>query len=170
MTGELKNECIFDGTLYRYVLRRRVPVELPGYSGRLVFIMLNPSTADEQKLDPTLTRCWKWTQLWRHREMVILNLFAFRTPHPDVMYKSEGPIIGEDNDEHIRREIQQAKVVLAWGAVSRRFIGRVQAVLDLIEGRPLWILGRNADGSPIHPLARGKQRVPDNVVLKPWTP
>lgn len=29
-------------------------------------------------------------------------------------------------------------------------------------------LGTNGDGSPIHPLARGKHRVPDDAVLQPW--
>ena len=45
---------------YRYTLRR----VLRDGNWRVVWLMLNPSTADAFKLDPTVTRCVEWTRRW----------------------------------------------------------------------------------------------------------
>lgn len=41
--------------------------------------------------------------------------------------------------------------------------------LGMLGVRPTWhCLGKTADGSPIHPLARGRNRVPDDAKLSIW--
>lgn len=69
--------------------------------------------------------------------------------------------------------------VAAWGtgadeADIQQFIEGVRLEVDDAEfgsiGIPIeWkCLGKTADGSPIHPLARGRHRVPDDAILIPW--
>ena len=69
--------------------------------------------------------------------------------------------------------------VAAWGlgpteADLQNFLfGIRMTVEDDEHGRvpiqPQWhCLGTNSDGSPIHPLARGRNRVPDDMKLQPW--
>jgi hypothetical protein len=163
-----ENECIFDRPDFRYVLRRKPDWMNPTPSpSPLVFIMLNPSTADEQKLDPTLTRCWRWTIAWGFDEMVIVNLFAYRTPHPAVLFAAGAPI-GSANDLHIDRECERAgKIIVAWGTHAHG-TQRAADVLARLSGRPLFCLGRTKAGAPIHPMARGKSRVPDIVQPVPF--
>lgn len=165
----MKNECVFDGPNYRYVLRRTWPV-FTQEKGRCVWIMLNPSTADETKLDPTLTRCFRWTVNWGFREMVILNLFAFRSPHPKVMQAASDPI-GPRNDEHILRECMTAKrIVAAWG-LGGAFMARdarMEHMLLQMKDVEIVCLRKTSTGYPIHPLARGTHRVPDNIQPIPF--
>lgn len=57
-----QNAVISDCTLYRYWLERDLGT-LSG-SGVCVFIMLNPSTADGDVLDPTCVRCGNFAKSW----------------------------------------------------------------------------------------------------------
>lgn len=158
-----QNACIFDGPQYRYVLRKKLPWE-KATKGTVVWIMLNPSTADTSKLDPTLTRCWKWTFAWGYTEMVILNLFAFRSPSPAIMRAAADPV-GEHNDAHILREMAGAQLhIVAWGA-GGNFMERDKSFLRTFGSFEFYCLGKTKDGFPTHPLARGKHRVPDNIQL-----
>lgn len=166
------NRCVFDGPSYRYVLAKKYPFPVERLKGKIAWIMLNPSTANESKLDPTLTRCFRWMAAWGFAEMVILNLFAYRSPHPAEMFRRVDPI-GEGNNYHIARETADAdKIVVAWGAhgAGEYAEKRVATVLDILRDKELWCLGLTANGSPIHPLARGKHRVPDNVQLQRFKP
>jgi len=63
---------------YRYQLLRR----WEGGIGRCVIVGLNPSTADAQNDDPTIRRCMGFAQDWGFNELIMVNLFAYRTPHP----------------------------------------------------------------------------------------
>lgn len=162
-----QNRCVFDGPNYRYVLAAKYPWSTETRKGKIAWIMLNPSTANEQKLDPTLTRCFRWMAAWGFEEMVILNLFAYRTSNPKIMFAAGKNAIGDSNNFHIAKEIADAaKIVCAWGANVAPDHPRVLTVLDLLRGRELYCLGMTKNGSPIHPLARGKARVPDNVQLQ----
>src|SRR3989344_2064891 len=78
---------------YRYVLTRIWKSK----GGRVLFIGLNPSTADELKNDPTVTRMVNFSKNWGFGSLTVCNLFAFRATVPKVM-KAENDPIGEEND------------------------------------------------------------------------
>jgi len=63
---------------YRYQLVR----QWVDGQGCCVFIGLNPSTADHRNDDPTIRRCMGFARRWGYQKMVMINLFAYRTPHP----------------------------------------------------------------------------------------
>ena len=59
---------------YRYALWRRW-----GEGSQVVFVMLNPATADAAKDDPTIRRCIGFARAWEFGSLAVGNLFAFRT-------------------------------------------------------------------------------------------
>lgn len=137
---------------YRYLLWREWDPVKPG----IVFIMLNPSTADERVLDPTLRRCLGYAREWGYGRMDILNIFAIRSTDPRVLYAHRDPV-GEKNDEVIRSTCIRARsrmIVAAWGTHGV-FQQRDRAVIDLITGKmgqDLHCLQLTNAGIPSHPL------------------
>lgn len=153
---------------YRYTLVDEWDASKP----RIMFIGLNPSTADEQKLDPTLNRIHKWSEGWGYGSFVMTNLFAFRSPHPKVMQACEEPI-GPLNDYWLAKSAEcSQRVVLAWGNggawMSRGDLVERMLTLLPLGPRAFSCLGQTMHGYPTHPLARGKHRVPDDVQLQVW--
>ena len=138
---------------YRYLLRRRV-----GESGkRVLFIMLNPSTADETRNDATIRRCVGFARGWGFGVLEVVNLFALMSTDPAALLKAEDPV-GPDNDTAIRAALKVADtVVLAWGNHALDHKERAAAVMDMARNasRP-HCLGLTMRGAPRHPLRLAK--------------
>ncbi len=147
---------------YRYVLRRRVGLT----ESRLLVILLNPSTADEEANDPTIRRCIDFANRWGYGWLVVCNLFGFRATNPDELSKVEDPA-GPENEAHLRREAAAADlIVVGWGEHGR-YLGRSDDLADVLmeDGRVLHCWGINASGEPKHPLY-----VPRKQPLSVWQP
>lgn len=115
------------------------------------FLMLNPSTADELKLDPSCTRARNYAERWGYGAVVITNIFGWRATDPDDMKAAKDPV-GPGNDRAIVKAARRAKlVVCAWGNHAEH-LGRGAAVLRLLAGVPLHALRVNSSGHPAHPL------------------
>lgn len=115
--------------------------------------MLNPSTADAIVDDPTIYRCMQFSYLWGYGGIVVVNIFAFRTPHPSVLRTAAEPV-GAHNDRYILdARSRTAGLVLAWGNHGN-LLERSAAVRKLLgRGRkPVWCLGVTKSGEPHHPL------------------
>ena len=136
--------------LFRYCLTRRW-----GDGPTIVFVGLNPSTADEHQLDPTITRCVRRADKLGFGRLVMTNLFAFRATDPTDMQKRHRAgldVIGPDNDAAILREVRAAAcTVCAWGNHGT-LGGRDRDVLRLLGGIKLHCLGKSKGGHPKHPL------------------
>lgn len=133
---------------YRYTLTREW---LAGY-GRVVFVMLNPSTADATQDDPTIRRCIGFAKALGAGALDVVNLYALRATNPRELWKVADPI-GPDNDAHIRRVVQCEHVryvIAAWGKNAKA--DRVRAFAKLVHPTPLHALRTSADGTPHHPL------------------
>ena len=151
---------ISDCGKYRYSLWRSFPQnyiicdDLPGgLSGKLVWIMLNPSTADYRKDDQTIKKCLGFTAGFGYQTMEVVNLFAYRATNPKEMLKQADPI-GSENDFHIRRAITQAGLVIcAWGPKgTHRFQSqKVLRVLRKQKIKPMALI-KTQSGEPGHPL------------------
>lgn len=127
------------------------------------WIMLNPSLADEHRLDPTLRKCLGFSKRWGHGGMLIANLFALVTPYPVKLRGAEDPV-GVENDAHLRGVLlEHQRVVVAWGRVPMWAARRAAAVAALLGGHDVWCLGETGDGGPRHPLY-----VPYDTPLRPW--
>lgn len=139
---------------YRYSLTRVWDSTLP----TITFVLLNPSTADEAQLDPTLRRCVGFAKREGFGGMVILNLYAFRTRTPKIMLAATDPV-GPDNDRVLAGVT--GTVVAGWGTNADE--ARVTSVVAMLP--QLHALGITKDGYPRHPLY-----VSAAAPLIEWTP
>jgi hypothetical protein len=134
---------------WRYLLWRRWDAARPVAN----FLMLNPSTADELRLDPSCTRARVYAERWGYGALIVTNLFGWRATDPEEMKAVRDPI-GLGNDRAILRAAREsALVVCAWGNHGAH-MGRADTVRKLlrkakIEAR---VLRMNAGGEPAHPL------------------
>lgn len=95
---------------YRYALWRIWDKSLP----LVMFIGLNPSTANELEPDPTITRVRGYADAWGYGGFYMMNLFALVTPKPEILRQHKDPL--GDNDGWIERVYPKCKtVVFAWG-------------------------------------------------------
>lgn len=110
--GEMDAGAVFDPTrTYRYSLWRRWDATAPG----CLVVMLNPSTADEQTLDPTVRRCIEFAKSWGFGSLHVANIFALRSTDPAWLYEAADPV-GPENDGWIRLLHERAGLtVAAWG-------------------------------------------------------
>lgn len=132
---------------YRYRLRR---MGLSTGSKRVLFVMLNPSTADASVDDPTIRRCIGFARSFGCERLDVVNLFAWRATDPSELRRVRDPI-GPENDAHIREAGEQADlIVCAWGA-NDFVLPRLRGVLDILP-RPLHCLGVTKYCAPRHPL------------------
>lgn len=140
-----------DREQYRYLLWRQHPFT---EERQVTFVMLNPSTADENVLDPTLRRCWSFAQNWGYNRMEVVNLFAYRATNPDDMIAQGAEALGPDNDWFIRDSAIRARlVVCGWGVnASPARAVRVATMLRGAQKKPLHHLRLTKSGAPGHPL------------------
>lgn len=131
---------------YRYWLSRTWGREAP-----MVFLMLNPSTADALTDDPTIRRCMGFAERERCGGIIVVNLYALRATDPSKLWEHGDPI-GPGNDRWIRKiAAQHERIVLAYGS-KPELQGRINNVLRMLDGNTLQCLGKTQHGYPKHPL------------------
>ena len=108
----MKKGAVFSpDSIYRYQLSRSWDIDKP----KILFIMLNPSTADEFVEDPTIRRIVNYAKDWGYGSVYVGNLYAFRSTDPKGLNSVEDPI-GPENITNIQALIGLVdKVVYAWG-------------------------------------------------------
>ena len=120
---------------------------------RVCFVCLNPSTADEDEDDTTVSICREFAVRWGYGALEVVNLFAFMATDPAVMLAARNPIGGPNNTAHILRACREAdRIVVAWGDAGTH-MNQAAAVLPLIRAiKPVYCLRQNTSGQPHHPL------------------
>jgi hypothetical protein len=130
---------------------------------RCVFVMLNPSKADEQDGDLTVTKCATFARSWGFGALDVVNLFALVSTDPTALERAAyADAVGPENDATIVNVVANAhRIVWAWGSHTRRVnelvATRRRELLTLLgTGLPRphpenGTLGKTQDGSPRHP-------------------
>ncbi len=133
---------------YRYSLERQWDASAP----RLACILLNPSTADATRDDPTLRRCLGFARSWGYGALEVVNLFAYRATHPRQLRQVPDPI-GPENDRYLLAARGRAQTLwVAWGNAGSLY-NRDRAVLCLLsQPGECFCLGLTRCGQPRHPL------------------
>jgi hypothetical protein len=72
---------------YRYRLTRAWAV-----GPIALFVMLNPSTANAEKDDPTICKCIKLARSWGSGALDVVNLCALISPHPRALFTTRDPV------------------------------------------------------------------------------
>jgi len=151
-----ESTALFDPErLYRYLLTRAWKT-----GRRVLWILLNPSTADETKLDPTLRRCQGYSLAWGFDGFEICNMYGFRSTKPAGLWKVADPV-GPGNDAQIVAAAQRADlVVVGWGGNAK--IDRARDLAAKLEdaGIDLFCLRTTLAGHPNHPLYLKREAVP----------
>lgn len=154
--------------LYRYRLWRAW-----GSGPRMLWIMLNPSTADAEADDPTIRRCRAFAQREGFEGLEVVNLYAWRASDPAELSRAiargEDPV-GPENARSIEAALERCTpglVVAAWGAKRPKGsqAWRLPVLEALRRGQQLQCLGTTIRGEPRHPLY-----VPARQRFEPWTP
>jgi len=154
-----------DDRIYRYSLWRNW--ESSPKRDLVAFIGLNPSTADEVKNDPTVTRCIRFSQYWGYGAMAMLNVFAYRATDPENMKAQPDPV-GPLNDAAIAAVCScAARVVCCWGNHGLHK-GRAKQVWSLLQNLPpaqIRCFGLTKLGQPKHPLYLNRRTQTLKLVL-----
>ena len=160
---------------YRYMLHRCVHDgnACPPLSRRVLWVMLNPSTADDTTDDATIRKVKGFTKRWGFDELAVVNLFALRATDPALLWHSllnGDDVIGARNDAVIAEEARKASmIVCAWGSLQGTpGLPRAKDVERLLwkHRQPMTVLHMLRacrDGNPGHPLY-----VSYNIVALPW--
>ncbi|MGH1370087.1 MAG: DUF1643 domain-containing protein [Maritimibacter sp.] len=146
---------------YRYMLTRTWDAA----GKRVLFIMLNPSTATEVQNDPTVERCERRARALGFGAFRVTNIFAWRDTDPKAMRAAADPV-GPENDTVILEGCTWAdQIICAWGAHGEH-LARGAAVTALLRATklPLTHLGLTKAGHPKHPLYISYTEQP-----QPWT-
>lgn len=140
-----KKAKISEDKIYRYTLSRTWDSTKP----TVLFIGLNPSIADENIDDPTITRCINFAKDWGYGTLLMANLFAFRSTYPKEIYLIDDPI-GKDNDYYLLECVKQSDLIIACWGNNGTYMDREKIIKELVPN--LYCLQKNKNGTPHHPL------------------
>jgi hypothetical protein len=143
---------------YRYWLDRRwVKAQEPLRT--VMFIGLNPSTADDFDDDPTIRRCVRFAKDWGFNHLLMMNLFAFRATDPKQMSLCSDPV-GPQNDDMLKLYSGKVSLIVAAWGVSGACNGRDIEVLKMLSDFNIHALKLTKHGQPSHPLYLSKDLKP----------
>jgi hypothetical protein len=145
--------------------RRRLWRRWEQGAGIAVFIMLNPSTADAGRDDPTMRRCAGFARDWGFAGFEAVNLYDFRATSPRDLFAARRPCSSANDAAIVAAASSADLTVAAWGAHAKP--SRAAAVLELLERERMDVhaLALTKDGQPRHPLYLRRDRRP--FPLKP---
>lgn len=140
---------------YRYTLERRW-----GAGPFVLFVGLNPSTADETTDDQTIRRCISYAKAWGYGGLLMGNLFAYRATDPrDLPAGDEA--VGPDTDVWLTTlSVRAGLAIAAWGANGRADARSEEALAVLGD---VYCLGTTKGGYPRHP-----SRLPNGLMPQPF--
>lgn len=150
LKGDAPSVALYsDCEKYRYSLTR----EWDQAGRKILFVMLNPSTATEIQNDPTVERCERRARALGFGAFRVCNIFAYRATDPRDMRAQTDPT-GPENGATILNAAQWADaIVCAWGTHGAHMNqgAMIETVLRS-QPKPLMHLGLSKAGHPKHPL------------------
>lgn len=141
----------------------------------VLFLGINPSTADAQADDPTVRRWIHFAAAWGYAGFVAVNAIPLRSASPaDARAWSAGEgwdaAAADQNSKILGEEAASAeRAVVCFGNVDWAQ-GEISSALQRIEPHhpDLYCFGVTASGAPIHPMARGRHRIADDCAMRLW--
>ncbi len=140
--------AVFDtARVYRFVLWRF-------WSGepRVLFVGLNPSTANELEDDPTIKRCMGFAQKWGYGGMYFCNIYAYVSTDPRSL-SAEGALAAANIPAIKMAAALSVFTIAAWGdgvGLVKNGLLVAEHVTEIIA--PAWCFGLTQKGNPKHPL------------------
>lgn len=170
LAGITRSAEISDCGSYRFDLRRTW-----GEGPKVAWLMLNPSTADAEHDDPTLRRIQDWASRWGYHGVIVVNVFPFRASKPAELWHwlhgaPAEPGMQATNNSYIAAAAREAALrLVGFGAdVGTIAPDDLNIALRHYGAEGLMCLGTSQHGWPLHPMARGKNRVPEYATPRFW--
>lgn len=139
--------------LFRYLLEH----DFGGPGPVISLTMVNPSEADDDKNDPTMTRVDGFAARMGASKVIVTNKNALVAKDVRALRSVPDPV-GPENDAYIAQAIRGADVhIVAWGPLSKLpkpLRNRWRSVVDVLlaAGAKPMCWGTAQDGQPRHPL------------------
>ena len=160
LASDVVTTALFGGpnNEFRYRLSRRW-----GTGAHILFIMMNPSTADLEVDDPTVAKCGRLARRWGYAGLTVGNTFAYRATVQNRLAEVPDPV-GPDNDHHLVEMAREAAMtVFAYGTPKHPALrARGPEVVRMIRaaGGRSYVLRLSKQGIPYHPLYLSEDLVP----------
>lgn len=147
---------------YRYELSRKWGAG----DKTILWIGMNPSTADAEFDDPTCGREMTFSKTWGYNRYLKTNILDWRATFPKDIPTDPQIAASSQGRKHLLSLAQEADMVMAvWGKLPKKLAHQAFIVADILQSKniELMCLGQNMDGSPKHPLYLKKDLLP-----RPW--
>jgi len=130
---------------YRYLLWREWDKEKP----IAMCIGLNPSTANSENNDATISRLIRDLAQLGFGSFYMCNLYALISSKPAKLFQVADPL-GKNDEWLIRTSKIANEIIFCWGSF-KNIDYRARKVSEMFpDGK---CFGKNKDGKPMHPLA-----------------
>lgn len=137
---------------YRYALWRIWDKSKP----LVMFIGLNPSTANETEPDPTIRRVINFACDWGYGGLYMMNLFGIVSSKPEVLLTDSNPL--GDNDKWLEAVAAKCdRIIFAWGVFKQARL-RAEDIKNRFPGS--YCLKKTKEGHPWHPLYVAAKTIP----------
>lgn len=144
---------------YRYWLSREWGEEFSPY---VLWIGMNPSTAEADVDDPTIRREINFSRAWGFTSFVKVNVLDYRATDPKALLTVQPR--SDVNLPCITTFAARAgRIVLAWGALPKPLRRYADDVIAVLRGYPLYCMKKTKSGAPHHSLY-----LPYTSVCSPW--
>lgn len=144
---------------YRQLLTRRWDTQLPW----IMFVGMNPSTADVTHDDPTVRKEVSYARKWGYGGLIKCNVMDYRITNPKGLLAEDVTVCSDQNLIMIRKHLADVdQVVAAWGKLPPKLKHHADKLYEVLmeHQKTITCLGINLDGSPKHPLyVRGDKQL-----------
>lgn len=133
---------------YRFQLDRIWDRNLPCIG----FILLNPSTADHKKDDPTIRKLIGYATKWGFGSLKVVNINPYRCKSPEnLIYNSIPDEVRGANVIYIQAIYRFSSIVVCgWGNNSLDI--DIESIKEHIKPKRTYCFEKNKNGNPRHPL------------------
>ncbi|WP_255167145.1 DUF1643 domain-containing protein [Natrononativus amylolyticus] len=144
----VKRDAIFSAdNEHRYRLFRSLDGDFRDKT--LTFVLLNPSTADDEIDDDATKRCIEIAKYHDFKHLEIVNLFSLIEPTSEDLEDAKNPV-RQENDKHIIESCEEAdKIICGWGNIGDH-MNRAAEVYEKISHHDLECLRVNQTGEPTY--------------------
>lgn len=144
---------------YRQLLMRVWDSDLP----YIMFVGMNPSTADHTHDDPTVRKECAYARKWGYGGLIKCNVMDYRVTNPKGLLAADVMPCSELNLPIITKQLSLVdQVVAAWGKLPNKLKHHADKLHHVLidHKKTITCLGVNLDGSPKHPLyVRGDKQL-----------
>lgn len=133
---------------YRFQLNREWDEKLPCIG----FILLNPSTADHKKDDPTIRKLICYANKWGFGKLRVVNINPYRSKSPEhLLYNALPDEVREANNIYIQGIYRFSSIVVCgWGNNSLDV--DIESIKEHLKPKRTYCFEKNKNGNPRHPL------------------